>query len=79
MLSAYATKDLMVHLHRANKVFYCPIKSNRKVDDSGGKSPYKAVTDLQRLIEHLLHVRELGLRVGVWRVHPPVNDPIFPS
>ena len=47
MDSWYATKDLMVHLHRANKVFYCPIKSNRKVDDSGGKSPYKAVTDLQ--------------------------------
>ena len=31
----YATKDLMLHLHRANKIFYCPLKSNRRVDDSG--------------------------------------------
>ena len=47
MDSWYATKDLMMHLHRADKVFYCPIKSNRKVDDSGGKSGYTAVSDLQ--------------------------------
>jgi SRSO17 transposase len=43
----YATKDLMLHLHRAQKIFYCPLKSNRKVDDSGGKSPYTAVSALQ--------------------------------
>jgi hypothetical protein len=32
----YATKDLMLHLHRASKIFYCPLKSNRRVDDIGG-------------------------------------------
>ena len=32
---------------RENKLFYCPLKSNRKVDDSGGSSPYRAVSDLQ--------------------------------
>lgn len=42
----YATKDMMLHLHRANKIFYCPLKSNRKVDDSGGVRPYQAVSDL---------------------------------
>ena len=47
MDSWYATKDLMLHLHRANKFFYCPLKSNRKVDDSGGESPYTAVSGLQ--------------------------------
>jgi hypothetical protein len=47
MDSWYATKDLMLHLHRAGKIFYCPLKSNRKVDDSGGKSPYQAVSTLQ--------------------------------
>jgi hypothetical protein len=47
MDSWYATKDLMLHLHRAEKIFYCPLKSNRKVDDSGGATPYKAVSALQ--------------------------------
>ena len=47
MDSWYATKDLMLHLHRAEKFFYCPLKSNRKVDDSGGASPYAAVSGLQ--------------------------------
>ena len=43
----YATKDLMLHLHRAGKFFYCPLRKNRKVDDSGGESPYTAVDSLQ--------------------------------
>jgi hypothetical protein len=47
MDSWYATKDLMLHLHRAGKVYYCPLKSNRKVDDSEGTFPYKAVQELQ--------------------------------
>ena len=47
MDSWYATKDLMLHLHRAGKIFYCPLKSNRKVDDSNGVRPYSTVNDLQ--------------------------------
>jgi len=47
MDSWYATKELMLHVLRAGKIFYCPLKSNRKVDDSQGKSPYKAVSTLQ--------------------------------
>ena len=47
MDSWYATKDLMLHIHRAGKIFYCPLKSNRKVDDSGGELPYAAVSSLQ--------------------------------
>ena len=43
MDSWYAAKDLMMHIDRAGKVFYCPLKSNRKVDDSGGERPYQAV------------------------------------
>lgn len=46
MNSWYATKDLMLHVHRAGKFFYCPLKSNRKVDDSCGESPYQAVSAL---------------------------------
>ena len=37
----------MLHVHRAQKIFYCPLKSNRKVGDSSGKSPYTAMSALQ--------------------------------
>ena len=47
----HASKDLMLHLHRANKIFYCPLKSNRRVDDSGGQDPYRSVSDLQWSIQ----------------------------
>lgn len=36
MDSWYATNALMMHIDQAGKVFYCPLKSNRKVDDSQG-------------------------------------------
>lgn len=49
MDSWYATKDVMLHIDRKNKIFYCPLKSNRKVDDANGKgkAAYKAVSTLQ--------------------------------
>jgi hypothetical protein len=46
MDSWYATKKLMLHIDKAGKIFYCPLKSNRKVDDSGGTKPYQAVSEL---------------------------------
>jgi SRSO17 transposase len=46
MDSWYATKPLMMHIDKAGKVFYCPLKSNRKVDDSSSASPYKAVSEM---------------------------------
>jgi hypothetical protein len=42
----YATKDIMLYIDGLQKIFYCPLKSNRKVDDSKGINPYKAVSDL---------------------------------
>ncbi len=53
----YATKDLMLHLHRANKIFYCPLKSNRRVDDSGGQAPYRGPSSFRV---------ELDFTHGVW-------------
>ena len=41
MDSWYATSDLFKYAIKEQKIFYCPIKSNRKIDDSGGKEPYK--------------------------------------
>lgn len=42
----YATKDVMLHIDRAKKVFYCPLKGNRQVDGSGNTEPYRAVSEL---------------------------------
>ena len=41
-----AAKDLMMHLGKAGKVFYCPLKTNRTIDDRQGENPYQAVADL---------------------------------
>ena len=42
----YATKDLMLFIDKMGKTFYCPLKSNRQVDDSGGERPYQRVDTL---------------------------------
>ncbi len=55
MDSWYATKELMKHIHASAKLFYCPLKSNRKVDDSGGEEPYRAVSELQWTSEQAAH------------------------
>ena len=46
MDSWYATKDLMLLIDKMDKTFYCPLKSNRQVDDSGGEEPYRRVDEL---------------------------------
>ena len=42
----YATKDLMLFIESLQKVYYCPLKSNRQVDDSGGHQPYQRIDGL---------------------------------
>ena len=39
----YATTALFKRLLAAGKTFYCPLKSNRLVDDSGDQQPYQPV------------------------------------
>ena len=39
----YATTALFKWLLAASKTFYCPLKSNRLVDDSGGQQPDQPV------------------------------------
>ena len=45
MDSWYATADLFKYLIGEEKTFYCPIKANRKIDDTKGKEPYKQVQE----------------------------------
>jgi hypothetical protein len=42
----YATKEVMMQIARMGKIFYCPLKSNRLVDDSGGAQPYRRIEEL---------------------------------
>lgn len=42
----YATKSLMLFIESQNKIYVCPIKSNRLVDDSCATRPYRYVSDL---------------------------------
>lgn len=43
----YATTEMMLLIDKAyQKTYYCPIKSNRQVDDTGGVEKYKSAKDL---------------------------------
>ena len=47
MDSWYAAKDLMMHIEQLEKHYYCPLKSNRQVDDSNTQTSYQRVDTLQ--------------------------------
>lgn len=51
----YAAKSLMLFIEKLNKIYYCPLKSNRKVDDSGNKKPYQHVNSLAWTDEEIAH------------------------
>lgn len=41
-----ATQTLMAHIDQLKKLYYCPLKTNRRVDDSGGSALYVRVDEL---------------------------------
>ena len=47
MDSWYAAKRLLLFIESLEKTYYCPMKSNRLVDDSAGKKPYQRIDSLQ--------------------------------
>jgi hypothetical protein len=46
MDSWYATKTLMQYIDKLGKYYYCPLKKNRLVDDTGGTEEYKPIESL---------------------------------
>lgn len=46
MDSWYVAKTLMALIEGLGKVYYCPLKRNRLVDDSGGRAPYQRIDRL---------------------------------
>jgi len=49
----YAVAWLMRHIDHADKLYYCPIRKNRKVDDSDGKEKLRPVSELDWSEEEL--------------------------
>jgi hypothetical protein len=43
----YATKEMMLQIEKMGKIYYCPLKDNRQVDDSGGSKPYRRMDGLE--------------------------------
>lgn len=58
----YATKDLMMLIDAMGKTFYCPLKSNRQVDDSGGEHPYQRVDTLDWSKEELKQGKKIKIK-----------------
>ena len=46
MDSWYASKSLLLYIESLKKLYYCPLKSNRLVDDSNGSTPYQRIDTL---------------------------------
>ena len=62
MDSWYAAKDLMLYIEQLDKHYYCPLKSNRQVDDSNAQQPYQRVDGLQWTECELRHGKRIKIR-----------------
>jgi hypothetical protein len=62
MDSWYATQSLMAQVDQLEKVYYCPLKVNRRVDDSGGTQPYQRIDELVWSAEELQQGKLIKIR-----------------
>jgi hypothetical protein len=58
----YATKELMLFIESLGKIYYCPLKSNRLVDDSGGELEYRHVDSLSWNEREVAHGKIIKIR-----------------
>lgn len=64
----YATKDLMLLIESLGRIYYCPLKDNRQVDDSQGARAYRRVDSLEWTTDELAHGKRLKIK-GFPREH----------
>jgi hypothetical protein len=72
----YATRQLMMHIERSGKLYYCPLQANRQVDEGDGTAiNYRRVDSLswsseQELSGKNVHVKDFpkGHRVQLFRL-----------
>ena len=58
----YATKDVMLSIEQLDKIYYCPLKKNRRVDDSGGTQPYQRIDSLTWTADEQQHGKVIKIR-----------------
>jgi hypothetical protein len=58
----YATRDLMLYIESLHKIYYCPLKDNRQVDDSLGEQPYRRVDALEWSAAEFEHGKRLKIK-----------------
>ena len=58
----YAERKLMLHIERLGKVYYCPLKSNRLLDDSDEQRPYHRIDRLEWSDDEQAHGKMIHLK-----------------
>ena len=58
----YATTSFIMKCANLGKIYYCPIKKNRMIDDSGGQEDYKKAEDVKWTQNELQHGKVIKIR-----------------
>jgi Transposase DDE domain len=58
----YATKDAMLYIEQLGKLYYCPLKDNRQVDDAAGAAPYCRVDSLVWSLSEQEHGKRIKIK-----------------
>jgi hypothetical protein len=58
----YATKDLMLFIESLTKIYYCPLKDNRQVDDSKDQCAYQRIDSLDWDEQELAQGKRLKIK-----------------
>ena len=58
----YATKEIMLQIEKLGKIYYCPLKDNRQVDDSGGAISYQRMDSLAWTIVELAQGKVIKIK-----------------
>ena len=62
MDSWYATRTVMLHIEKLQNTYYCPLKSNRRVDDSSGAKPYQRIDRLDWTVSETKAGKRIKIR-----------------
>jgi Transposase DDE domain len=57
-----AAQKLLAQIDALGKIYYCPLKRNRRVDDSGGTQPYQRIDELVWSSEELTEGKLIRVR-----------------
>lgn len=62
LMDSWYAAMLMAAIEQLGKIYYCPLKTNRLVDDSGGDAPYQRVDQLHWSPAEQQHGKLLKIR-----------------